>query len=103
MKRSRCVLRALLVGDDNTTEDTAAGLAALDAYRNLDGGYGWGLEPDLRSSESQPSAALHAFEAMADAAPATTPNAPALCDWLHSVALPDPDVGNGRPTCDGRW
>ena len=30
-------------------------LAALDAHRNLDGGYGWGLEPDLRDRTSQPS------------------------------------------------
>ncbi len=78
-----------LVGEGDTTENTAAVLAALDAYRNLDGGYGWGLEPDLRASESQPGAALHALEAMADVAPATTPNAAALCDWLHSVTLPD--------------
>ena len=41
--------------------DVAGALAAaLDAYRNPDGGYGWGLEPDLRSPESQPGAALHA-------------------------------------------
>lgn len=37
-------------------------LAALSAYRNPDGGYGWGLEADLRARESQPGAALHAFE-----------------------------------------
>ena len=79
----------VLVGEGDTTDDTAAVLAALDGYRNSDGGYGWGLEPDLRTTESQPGAALHAFEAMADAAPATTPNAAALCDWLHSVTLPD--------------
>jgi hypothetical protein len=78
-----------LVGEGDTSEVTAAVLAALDAYRNPDGGYGWGLEPDLRAPESQPGAALHAFEAMADASPAVTPNAAALCDWLHSVALPD--------------
>jgi hypothetical protein len=64
-------------------------LAALDAYRNPDGGYGWGLEPDLRSATSQPGGALHAFEAMADAAPATTPRAIELCDWLTTVTLPD--------------
>lgn len=62
-------------------------LAALEAYRNADGGYGWGLEPDLRARESQPAGALHAFEAMADAAPLTTPRARALCDWLGAVAL----------------
>ena len=36
-------------------------LAAVDGYRNPDGGYGWGLEPDLRSRTSQPGGALHAF------------------------------------------
>jgi hypothetical protein len=69
--------------------DPAAALAALDGYRNPDGGYGWGLEPDLRSPESQPGAALHAFEVLEDIAPATAPQAAALCDWLGSVSLPD--------------
>src|SRR5215216_5828860 len=64
-------------------------LAALEAYRNADGGYGWGLEPDLRAAESQPGGALHAFEAFVDAAPATTSRATELCDWLASVSLPD--------------
>jgi hypothetical protein len=69
--------------------DSAAVLAALDGYRNADGGYGWGLEPDLRSPESQPGAALHAFEVFADVAPVRSPHAVALCDWLESVSLPD--------------
>ena len=64
-------------------------LAALDAYRNRDGGYGWALEPDLRSPESQPGGAFHAFETLADAAPATSPRAVELCDWCQSVSLPD--------------
>ena len=63
-------------------------LAALDAYRNPDGGYG-SLEPDLRSPESQPVAALHAFEVLEDVGPVTTPRATELCDWLASVTLPD--------------
>ncbi len=69
--------------------DTGAVLAALDGYRNPDGGYGWGLEPDLRSPESQPGAAMHAFEVFEDIAPATAPQAAVLCDWLESVSLPD--------------
>src|SRR5215211_4029503 len=69
--------------------DPSAVLAALDGYRNPDGGYGWGLEPDLRSPESQPGPALHAFEVFEDVAPATAPQAAALCDWLSSVTLPD--------------
>jgi hypothetical protein len=64
-------------------------LAALGAYRNAGGGYGWGLEPDLRDSGSQPGSALHAFEVFEDILPATTPRAVELCDWLASVSLPD--------------
>lgn len=71
------------------TDDPAAALAALDGYRNPDGGYGWGLEADLRSPESQPGAALHAFEVFEDIAPATAPQAAALCDWLLSVTSAD--------------
>lgn len=67
----------------------AAVLAALEAYRNPDGGYGSGLEPDLRSPESQPPAAGHAFEALAEAAPGVSARAGQLCDWLESVTLPD--------------
>jgi hypothetical protein len=64
-------------------------LAALSAYRNSDGGYGWGLEADLRATESQPGSALHAFEVFEDILPATSPQAIELCDWLASVSLPD--------------
>jgi hypothetical protein len=69
--------------------DPGAVLAALDAYRNPDGGYGAGLEPDLRSPESQPAAAGHAFEAFAEVAPLISPRAAGLCDWLEAVTLPD--------------
>ncbi|MFB4281998.1 MULTISPECIES: hypothetical protein [unclassified Nonomuraea] len=75
----------LLMGEG----DAAGALAALDGYRNPDGGYGWGLEPDLRSPESQPGSALHAFEVFEEIAPVTSPHAAALCDWLDSVTLPD--------------
>ncbi|MGW4482629.1 hypothetical protein ACWEOE_02205 [Amycolatopsis sp. NPDC004368] len=73
--------------------DADAVLSAVSAYRNPDGGYGWGLEPDLRAPESQPGGALHAFEVFEDVAPTTTPLALELCDWLESVALP----GGGLP------
>jgi hypothetical protein len=73
----------------NGETDPSAALAALDGYRNPDGGYGWGLEPDLRSPESQPGAAHHAFEVFEEVAPATAPQATALCDWLESISLAD--------------
>ena len=43
----------LLDGDDG-----AGALGAVEGYRNADGGYSWGLEPDLRAAESQPGGAL---------------------------------------------
>jgi hypothetical protein len=80
--------------------DPAAALAAVDGYRNPDGGYGWGLEPDLRSPESQPGGALHAFEVFDDVAPATTERAVQLCDWLESVTLPDGGLPFALPVSD---
>ncbi|MCI2265545.1 hypothetical protein [Sediminivirga luteola] len=46
---------------------------ALGAYRNPYGGYGWGIEPDLRDPGSQSAGALHAVEAMAEAGPEAAP------------------------------
>jgi hypothetical protein len=77
-------------------------LAALSAYRNADGGYGHGLEPDLRAPESQPAAAFHAFEVLADVAPVTTPDAVELCDWLDAVSLPDGGLPFALPIDDPR-
>jgi hypothetical protein len=64
-------------------------LAALAGYRNPDGGFGWGLEPDLRSPESQPGGALHALEVLDEIGPRTSQLAVPLCDWLASATLPD--------------
>jgi hypothetical protein len=81
-------------------------LAALAAHRNPDGGFGWALEPDLRSPTSQPAGALHAFEVLAEAGVAS-PIAAELCDWLDSVTLPDGGLpfalaGAGSPGT-ARW
>jgi hypothetical protein len=81
-------------GDGDVDADAARARlhAAVDAYRNPDGGYGWGLEPDLRDGTSQPGPALHAFEAWADAGPPVPNRAVELCDWLASIAV---DGGGG--------
>lgn len=89
-------LEQLLVGG----ADPAGVLAALDGYRNPDGGYGWGLEPDLRSPESQPAAAIHALEVFAEVAPATTPRAVELCDWLGAASLADGALPFALPITD---
>ncbi|MEW2403782.1 hypothetical protein [Streptomyces sp. NPDC046862] len=80
--------------------DAGSVLAAVDAYRNPDGGYGWGIEPDLRAPESQPAGALHAFEVFEDIAPVITPQAVHLCDWLASVSLPDGGLPFALPVED---
>lgn len=77
-----------------------AALAALAAYRNPDGGYGSGLEPDLRSSTSQPVAALHAFEVFEEIAPGTAPECARLCDWLAATTLPDGGLPFALPIPD---
>ena len=64
-------------------------LAALSAYANRDGGFGYGLEPDLRSASSQPGGALHAFEVLPEIAPETSSVGERLCDWLASVSFDD--------------
>jgi len=74
---------ALAVGDG----DPEAALAALAGYRNADGGFGWGLEPDSRAPAGQPVAALHAFEVFEEIAPATSPMAVGLLGWLDAIAL----------------
>jgi hypothetical protein len=75
-------------------------LTALAAYRNADGGYGSGLEPDLRSWSSQPVSALHAFEVFEELAPIAVPEASLLCDWLGSITLPDGGLPFGLPIPD---
>jgi hypothetical protein len=86
-----------LLFDDGPAEPL---LAALNAYRNPDGGYGHGLEPDLRARESQPGPALHAFEVFAEIAPETAPEAAQLCDWLESISLPDGGLPFALPIAD---
>lgn len=83
-----------LFGDGNS----AAVLAAVDGYRNADGGYGWGLEPDLRAPESQPGGALHALEVFAEVGP--TSRAVEVCDWLGRISLADGGVPFAVPVAD---
>jgi hypothetical protein len=75
-------------------------LDALEGYRNDDGGYGSGLEPDLRAIESQPGGALHAFEVFEEIGPRTTSRAVELCDWLRGASLPDGGLPFALPISD---
>jgi hypothetical protein len=75
-------------------------LAALNAYRNPDGGYGWGLEADLRSETSQPGAALHVFETLAEIPEIKAHEARELCDWLLGVSNDDGGLPFAMPFTD---
>lgn len=75
-------------------------LAALDAYRNPDAGYGWALEPDQRSATSQPVAAMHALEVLADIRDTESQRPMQLCDWLAEHTLPDGGMPFGLPHSD---
>ncbi|GAA3300624.1 hypothetical protein Dvina_30335 [Dactylosporangium vinaceum] len=75
-------------------------LAALDAYRNGDGGYGWGLEPDQRSATSQPVGAMHALEVLADAGDGRSPRPIEVCDWLAAHSRADGGIPFGLPHDD---
>ena len=73
---------------------------AVAAYRNADGGFGHALEPDLRTSASQPAATemalrlLHLADAWDEAI------ALAACDWLASVAPAEGGASFVEPGAD---
>ncbi len=73
---------------------------ALASYGNPDGGYGWGIEPDFRSPESQPTAAMHAFEVLEEIGPTASARAVELCDWLTGITLPDGGLPLTLPVSD---
>lgn len=83
-----------------SADGVATLLAALDGYRNADGGFGWGIEPDLRSPESQPTGAMHAFEVLAEIVPTTSNRSVELCDWLAERTLPDGGLPFTVPVTD---
>ncbi|QMU76263.1 hypothetical protein GXW83_11420 [Streptacidiphilus sp. PB12-B1b] len=71
----------------------AAGvLAALDAYRSTDGGYAYGLEPDVRGPAGQPVALPTALRVLDQAGALDQATATRVCDWLASVTAPDGGV-----------
>ena len=71
---------------------------AVAAYRNVDGGFGHALEPDLRAAASQPAAVEMALRIMdlADAWDETLVRE--ALDWLMTVASPEGGVTFVLPT-----
>lgn len=64
-------------------------LQALRAYRNTDGGFGHALEPDVRAPHSEPAAALHALEILAEIGALDDPMVTESAAWARTAAAPD--------------
>ena len=67
--------------------------SALDAYHAPDGGFAFGLEPDVRGSASQPVTMATALKLLDEIGELDEATALPLCDWLASVSAP----GGGIP------
>lgn len=63
--------------------------AALDAYRNEDGGYGHALEPDLRGPVSQPLHTAHALRVLDAVGCCGGQRVERVCRYLTSVSTAD--------------
>jgi hypothetical protein len=73
-------------------------LAALAGYQNPDGGFGHGLEPDLRGPSSQPGPVLYALEILEEAGMlGGTEIGDAARAWLAEVAEPDGGIRSALP------
>ncbi len=72
-------------------------LAALSGYRNLDGGFGHALEPDLRCPGSQPAATLYALEMLHEAGTFGSDLTLGARAWIASIAAPDGGIPFALP------
>jgi hypothetical protein len=73
-------------------------LAALRAYQNPDGGFGYGLEPDLRVPFSQPLPAWSALEILDEADAFDDPMVGQTCDYLASISTSEGGVPFALPS-----
>lgn len=70
---------------------------ALRGYRNPDGGFGHGLEPDLRGPGSQPAATLYALEILNEAGAPDSELGRGARAWIASIAAPDGAIPSALP------
>ncbi|TWD80269.1 hypothetical protein FB561_1342 [Kribbella amoyensis] len=74
---------------------------ALRGYRNADGGFGHGLEPDKRVPDSQGLDVETAFNVLIAAGARDDELVRGACDWLASVATPEGAVSLGTAAIEG--
>jgi hypothetical protein len=78
-----------LFGDE---AEPAGVLAALDAYRSQDGGYAFGLEPDVRGPAGQPISVPSALRVVEETGSLHGALALRICDWLAKNTAADGGV-----------
>ncbi|OKJ80151.1 hypothetical protein AMK32_28190 [Streptomyces sp. CB01883] len=71
--------------------------AALDAYRDENGGYGHALEPDLRGPVSQPLHTAHALRVLDAIGRCAGQRVERVCRYLTAVSTPDGALPAVRP------
>lgn len=100
MREGRLVERRLFAAlfEGGATEGV---VEALRGYRNADGGFGHGLEPDTRSPHSQPLDVQIALELLDAAGAGPAGLALPACDFIASVAAPSGAVPVLLPTIAG--
>jgi hypothetical protein len=81
--------------------DTGPVRDAVAAYRNADGGFGHGLEPDCRAPGSQPAAAEMALRIMDEVDAWDDALVLGACEWLASVAPAEGGAAFVEPTLAG--
>jgi hypothetical protein len=74
---------------------------AVAAYRNDDGGFGYGLEPDGRSPASQPAAVQLALRALDESDAWDEELVAGACDWLEASAPAEGGVTFVDPSVAG--
>jgi len=78
--------------------ETAGPLAALEAYRTADGGYAFGVEPDVRGPAAQPVALPAVLRILDQLGALDQRTAAPVCAWLTTVTAPDGGVPAVLPT-----
>lgn len=78
--------------------DGAGLVAALAAYRTADGGFAYGLEPDVRGPAPQPLTVASALTVLEDAGELSSPMVTRALDWLASVTGDDGGAPAVLPT-----
>ena len=79
-------------------EPVAPVVEALRAYRNVDGGFGHALEPDVRAPESEPASTLHALEVLAEIDALDDPMVADAAHWVATIANADGGLPFVLPT-----